>query len=67
MEIKPKTSVRYGNPEDAVDERKAAKVVEVAEEYVHQNNWTGDIRFDIISVILTKDKQKILHLEDAFY
>lgn len=67
VEVKTKTYVAYGNPEDAVDKRKAAKVVEGAEEYIHQIDWTGDIRFDIISIVLEKDEQRILHLEDAFY
>ena len=55
VEVKTKTYVAYGNPEDSVDERKAAKVVEGAEEYVYQNNWNGDIRFDIISIVLSKE------------
>ncbi len=57
----------YGNPEESVDERKAAKVVEGAEEYVYQRDWQGDIQFDIVSIVLNGSQHKILHLEAAFY
>ncbi|MEM9859000.1 MAG: YraN family protein [Bacteroidota bacterium] len=67
VEVKTRSYVAFGQPEDAVDEKKAAKVVEGAEEYVFQNNWNQDIRFDIISIVINDDQQKVLHLEDAFY
>lgn len=67
VEVKTKTYVAFGQPEESVSERKAAKVVEGAEEYAYQKNWNGDIRFDIIAIVLENEKQKILHLEDAFY
>ena len=67
VEVKTKSYVTYGNPEESVDERKAAKVVEGAEEYVYQRDWQGDIQFDIVSIVLNGSQHKILHLEDAFY
>ena len=50
-----------------MDEKKVAKVVEGAEAYVFQNDWNMDIRFDIVSIVIKEGRQKILHLEDAFY
>ncbi|MEM6525288.1 MAG: YraN family protein [Bacteroidota bacterium] len=67
VEVKTKSYVAFGQPEDSVDEKKAAKVIEGAEEYIFQNNWNQDIRFDIISIVINGDQQKLLHLEDAFY
>ena len=33
---------------------------------MEENNWEGDIRFDIISII-NKNVPEIEHFEDAFY
>ncbi|MEM7108946.1 MAG: YraN family protein [Bacteroidota bacterium] len=67
VEVKTRSYVAFGQPEDSVDEKKAAKVIEGAEEYIFQTNWNKDIRFDIISIVINGDQRKLLHLEDAFY
>ncbi|MEM1407446.1 MAG: YraN family protein [Bacteroidota bacterium] len=67
VEVKTRSSVGFGQPEESVDEKKAAKVTEGAEEYIFQHDWNKDIRFDIVSVVLEGGQQRILHLEDAFY
>ncbi len=66
VEVKSKTSVQFGHPEEAVDDRKARKVIGVAEAYVLENNWDGRIRFDVISILLGENP-RITQFEDAFY
>ncbi len=66
VEVKTRTKIDFGFPEDFVDQKKAAKVGEGAEQYVFENNWNGDIRFDIISVIVG-DRVEVKHFKDAFY
>ena len=67
VEVKTRSYVAFGEPEAAVDQKKAEKVMEGAEEYIFQNDWHGDIRFDIVSILMNDGKQKVLHLQDAFY
>lgn len=67
VEVKTKSSVNYGHPEVAVDDKKAAKVMEGADHYIQENQWSGPIRFDVISVIKRHEKFEIEHFEDAFY
>ena len=64
VEVKTRTSIDFGEPEAFVDSKKAAKIFEGADHYVYENNWTGNIRFDIISVKLGKRKE-LVHFEDA--
>lgn len=66
IEVKTRQSKRFGYPEEAVDNRKSDHILTCADHYIYQNQWTGDIRFDIISIFL-KPEILIEHIEDAFY
>jgi putative endonuclease len=66
VEVKTRSKINFGYPEEAVDQKKAAKVIEGADQYIVANDWKGDVRFDIISV-LVGDQVEIQHFEDAFY
>ncbi|WKN33405.1 YraN family protein [Porifericola rhodea] len=66
VEVKTRRSSAFGHPEDFVDEHKAEHILNAADNYVHEHNWQGDIRFDVIS-ILTHPLLDIKHIEDAFY
>lgn len=67
VEVKTKTNTSYGTPDTEVTPRKAAQVMEAAEEYIFAKNWAGEIRFDIISIILRPQHTDIEHIKDAFY
>lgn len=67
VEVKTRTSTRFGNPEDFVDKAKAAKVIEGAENYIEQSEWKQSIRFDIISIIFHGEGYELKHFKDAFY
>ena len=66
VEVKTRSSSSYGEPEAFVDSRKASKIIEGAEQYVYENNWNGNIRFDIVSVKIGANSE-IVHFEDAFH
>jgi putative endonuclease len=66
VEVKTKSYTRFGEPETSVDDRKAAKIMEGAEQYVFDNDWHGDIRFDVVAITL-QPQVDLLHLEDAFH
>ncbi len=67
VEVKARSSVRYGYPESFVDQNKIKNILLAADEYIHQRNWNGQVRYDVISVDLKNPKQGIEHFEDAFH
>lgn len=66
VEVKTRTNLEFGEPEEAVSKNKVRVIVAGAEEYIKQIGWFHDIRFDIIAIHL-QNKPQILHIEDAFY
>lgn len=67
VEVKAKANVSHGHPEIAVDDRKAAKVMEGAEHYIDSIGWKHNIRFDVIAITFSDSAYDIEHFEDAFY
>ncbi len=67
VEVKTRSSVDFGNPEDFVSPKKIKLLVKAIDEYVNLKNLDLSIRFDIISVLHEKGDFIIEHLEDAFY
>lgn len=66
VEVKTRTTDRYGYPEEAVNRRKEALLLSAAEEFILQQEWQGEARFDIISVTLASPPA-IHHIQDAFH
>lgn len=65
-EVKTRTNLAFGNPEEFVSYTKSRLVMKAAEHYVFANGWMHDIRFDIIAVTLKGNELTINHIEDAF-
>jgi putative endonuclease len=64
VEVKTRSSVAYGEPEEFVDEFKARRIFDAAEEYIFSTNWLGHVRFDVVSIKLGSPPE-IVHFEDA--
>ena len=67
VEVKTRSTDYFGEPEEAVTDRKQEFLIRAAEEYVNQNELDLEIRFDIVSIIIQPGKQTIRHIEEAFY
>lgn len=67
VEVKTRSTVSYGNPEEFVSYTKAKLVMKAAEQYIFTHDWQYDIRFDIVAVIMAGTRLTIRHIEDAFY
>lgn len=67
VEVKARTSNAFGHPESFVDQHKIANVLMAADEYVHQQKWQGQVRYDVISIEWKSGRTDIVHFEDAFY
>lgn len=67
VEVKTRTSVDFGSPQDFVKPSKIKLLVKAIDEYVISNDLDLEIRFDIIAVHKEGKDFIIEHLEDAFY
>ncbi|MDA0194867.1 MAG: YraN family protein [Bacteroidetes bacterium] len=66
VEVKTRSGLYFGYPEDAVNTNKIETIGKVAEEYIYAINWHGGVRYDVIA-ILNKKPLEIRHFEDAFH
>ncbi|GAB3559721.1 YraN family protein [Spirosoma fluminis] len=66
VEVKTRTNLSFGNPEEFVSYTKAKLVMRAAEHYVFANNWLFDLRFDIIAITMRHNEFRVKHIEDAF-
>ncbi|HPH88740.1 MAG TPA: YraN family protein [Chitinophagales bacterium] len=64
VEVKTRTNLSFGHPENFVDANKIKKMQQAADAYIEQFDWQGELRYDIIAV---EKNNKITHFEDAFY
>lgn len=67
VEVKTRSTDFYGEPEDSVGYHKENFLIRATEAYLEEKNLDIDSRFDIISIIHSKNQTKITHIEDAFY
>lgn len=67
VEVKTRSSTAFGMPEEAVSESKETLILQAAEQYILQNDWPHNIRFDIVAIIIKScGPPEITHFEDAF-
>lgn len=66
IEVKTRSSNRWGNPEEAVSQAKIKRIVEAADFYLRDKDISFPARFDIIAAIWTGKGFDIDHIDDAF-
>lgn len=68
VEVKTRTSMFGGTPEEAVDENKRRLITIAAKAYVNSTQDQRNPRFDIIGILLTRDGEieEITHYENAY-
>jgi len=66
VEVKTRTSERWGNPEEAVTKAKIRRIVDSADRYTEMYDIDLPIRFDVIAVIWNGTSFDIKHFDDAF-
>lgn len=68
VEVKTRSTNRYGEPEEHIDEEKIQNVYKAAEAWIYERKMDGaPVRFDIISVLQQdEDAPDIKHFENAF-
>ena len=66
VEVKLRKNTTFGHPETFVDQLQANRITEAADQYLHETDWEGAVRFDIIAITL-QPTLTVEHFEDAFY
>lgn len=67
VEVKTRSSIDFGLPQDFVKPKKIQLLVKAVNEYVISNNLDVEVRFDIMAIHKTEKKFDMEHLEAAFY
>jgi putative endonuclease len=67
VEVKTRSNIDFGNPQDFVNPKKIKLLVEAIDEYVISKDLDVEVRFDIIAIVHENKNFTIEHLEDAFY
>ena len=68
VEVKTRTSMIGGAPEEAVDYMKKQRIVAAANAYKKHNHDSRDIRFDVVGIVLNRadEAEQSNHYEYAF-
>ena len=67
IEVKTRSNIAFGLPQDFVKPKKIQLLVKAVNEYIVSNDLDVDVRFDIIAINKEENTYKIEHFEDAFY
>ena len=67
IEVKTRSSLEFGLPQDFVKPKKIQLLTKAIDAYVNQENLDLDVRFDIIAIHKEGKSFVIEHLIDAFY
>ncbi len=67
VEVKTRSSLNFGFPETMLSPSQADRILGAADIYIRDINWSGAVRFDIISVVIRGPHSELCHFKDAFY
>lgn len=67
VEVKTRSSIDFGLPQDFVKPKKIQLLLKAINEYVISNDLEVEVRFDIIAIHKEKSNFVIEHIEEAFY
>ncbi|MEN9918110.1 MAG: hypothetical protein RL662_546 [Bacteroidota bacterium] len=67
VEVKTRSTLQWGNPEEAVSATKIRRMVEAADAYLDVHDTEKPVRFDVIAIVIKDAVVEITHIEDAFY
>jgi putative endonuclease len=67
VEVKTRSSLDFGLPQDFVKTKKIQLLIKAVDAYVNEKDLEIDVRFDIIAIHKEGKTFSIEHLIDAFY
>jgi len=67
VEVKTRSTLDFGLPQDFVKPKKIQLLVKAINHYIEDNDLDAEARFDIIAIHKTGGNYNIEHLKDAFF
>lgn len=67
IEVKSRSTDVFGEPEVFVSMQKQRNLIKAANAYILQNDFNGETRFDVISILQINEKFVVKHIQNAFY
>lgn len=67
IEVKTKRTEKFGLPEDSVTDKKIQYLINASEEYLHLHPEWKRIQFDVLSILILKDKPVEYFLIEDIY
>lgn len=67
IEVKSLNSNFFQEPFQAVNRTKQQAIISAANAYIRCNNVNHEVRFDVISIVISSKEPTIEHIENAFY
>ena len=65
VEVKTRSTDRFGSPEEAVDDEKMRFLLSAANAYIKREGVMGPVRFDVIAVVGTAEPFSITHFTNV--
>ena len=66
IEVKTRTSAKYGYPEDKVDRKKIRYLIDASAQYLHLHPQWKRVQFDILSITITTNSVDYFLIEDVY-
>ena len=66
-EVKTRNTRYFGEPEEWVTLAKQKLLIRAANAYVKYKGFKGEVRFDVVSVVIDETGSDLRHIPDAFY
>ncbi|NNF35095.1 MAG: YraN family protein [Saprospiraceae bacterium] len=68
VEVKTRTTDKWGKPEESISPKKQALIADAASQYMELIKHEWEVRFDVISIIIPKyGPHRLHHHKDAFF
>ena len=66
IEVKTRTSVYYGFPEESISAKKLKNIMDVSAEYLNANPFWKRVQFDVLSINIVNKEANIFYIEDVY-
>ncbi len=66
VEVKTRRSLKYGMPEDGMNDKKMQYLINAAEEYMYQNPGWKQLQFDLLAISIQEEKTVYFLIEDVY-
>ena len=66
IEVKTRTSGKFGLPEESVDRRKLRSLINAAEQFMQLHPQYKRLQFDVLSINMVGDKVEYFLIEDVY-